>query len=82
MKINIEIEVDEITGDSYRRLSSQGTEYLMKEVRCLLKKTVDEERKLRLRKLLSELKNTSGGKEFDVEILFHLINNDGEEISG
>ncbi len=73
MKINIEVEVDDFTGNNYEDLSSDSKQKLIAAIGAMLKTTVNNERVAKLKKLLQDLQNESGGTDFDPEILYDLL---------
>lgn len=73
MKINIEVEVDDFTGNNYEDLSSDSKQKLIAAIGAMLKTSVNNERVAKLKKLLQDLQNESGGTDFDPEILYELL---------
>ncbi|MCD6010938.1 MAG: hypothetical protein K0Q79_800 [Flavipsychrobacter sp.] len=73
MKINIEVEVDDLTGSNYQDLSTDCKQRLIAEIGEVLKTTVNNERVTKLKTLLQELQNETGGTDFDPEILYDLL---------
>jgi len=78
MKISIELEVDELTGNNYCELSPDTKQRLIAEISEILKTTVNNERITKLKKLLQELQNDSGGTNFDAEILYEILRTEDE----
>lgn len=77
MKITIELDVDKFTGDNYKQLSPECKQRLIDEVAEILRTTVNNERKEKLKKILLELQNETGGADFDPEILYDILQNEG-----
>ena len=73
MIITIELEIDDFTGKNYKDLSPECKQSLIDDVRMMLKNTVNNERKAKLKKILGELQNESGGSDLDPEILYALL---------
>ncbi len=77
MRITIELDVDNYIGDIYKQLNPESKKRLSDEVSQILKTTVNNERKIKLTKLLKDLKNESGSFDLDAEILHEILRNDG-----
>jgi hypothetical protein len=73
MKITIEIDVDNFTGNNYEHLNPESKQRITNGVRDMLKDTVSTERKAKLQKLLEELQNESEYNALDPEVLYELF---------
>ncbi len=75
MKITIELDVDNFTGDYYKQLSAESKQHLINEVAEILRTTVNNEQKEKITLLLEELKKDNGG-DFDPEVLYEILRRD------
>ncbi len=78
MKISIELEVDEVTWNNYKELGPEKKQRLIIQVSEMLKTAVNNERIAKLKKLLKELQDESGGTNFDAEILYEILRTEDE----
>ncbi len=78
MKISIELEIDELTWNNYSELGPEKKQQLIEQVSEMLKTTVNNERIAKLKKLVKELQDESGGTNFDAEILYEILRAEDE----
>ena len=73
MKITIEVDVDNVTGNNFEHLTPDSKQRIISGVSMMLKDTVSTERKAKLQKLLEELQNESDYNSLDPEVLYELF---------
>jgi hypothetical protein len=76
MKIILEIDVDNATGNEFQHFPPESKKKFADEVSGMLQNIAIKSRVIKLRQLFEEIRITSGGAEFDPETLYAIIRNE------